>query len=681
MPLAKSVMVIFSFGFTLICSAQSSSPGNPLLIHSNTAIEFAKVDAAVVKASVADLTKISDVRVKKIIETAKGNTLAIFDELQYDITDLASKLQLISATYTDDSTRNAAEKGSEALAKYVSDLFLNEKLYKAVKKYASSPTANQLRPNQKKYLGEIIIGFENNGMKLDAADRKKLSAINEKIISFGIRFDKNIAEFKDSISLTDAELEGVPDDVRQKWKRPAGNYIIYINNPNYQDISRYAVSDAIRHSMLMKYFNRAYPQNIEMLDSLFYYRHLYANTLGFKSYAEYALVTKMAAKPSNVWNFEYDLINKLQPHVASDIDELKQLKHKLHPELTDTIYLWDLAYYKKQLLDAKYQLNTDEVKQYFEMSNTVKGMFTVYEKLFGLQIKEIKNAPVWFNKVRSFEMYKDGKKIGSFYFDFYPRPNKYTHFACFPISQYRMANGKEVLPVAALVCNFPEGNASEPTLMNHGDVITLFHEFGHLVHMMVVRSDIASQPFSLKPDFVEAPSQFLENWCWEYASLRLFARNYKTGQVLPESLFNKMKQSQVVQSSIANITQVYYGMIDFTYEDKYDSLKGRDINEVSKDLYKMMQIPFTEGTHFICAFGHLNGYGANYYGYLWSKVFAQDMFSVFQKNGVMDTNTGVRYRKSILEIAGSVDEMQMLRKFLGREPSNDAFMRSLGIKN
>jgi Zn-dependent oligopeptidase len=195
-----------------------------------------------------------------------------------------------------------------------------------------------------------------------------------------------------------------------------------------------------------------------------------------------------------------------------------------------------------------------------------------------------------------------------------------------------------------------------------------------------VRSDIASQPFSIKSDFVEAPSQFLENWCWEYASLKLFAKNYKTGEPLPESLFNKMKQSQLVQTAIGNITQVYYGLIDFTYEDKYDSIRGKSINEVSRDLYKVMQIPFPEGTHFICAFTHLNGYGANYYGYLWSKVFAQDMFSVFQKNGVMDTNTGIRYRKEILEIAGSIDETEMLRRFLGREPNSDAFMRSLGIE-
>jgi Zn-dependent oligopeptidase len=308
-------------------------------------------------------------------------------------------------------------------------------------------------------------------------------------------------------------------------------------------------------------------------------------------------------------------------------------------------------------------------------------MFTVYEKLFNIDIREVRNVPVWYSKVRSYEMYKDGKKIGNFYLDLYPRSNKYTHFACFPISEYRIANGKEVVPVSALICNFPDGNASEPSLLYHSDVVTLFHEFGHLVHSMLGRSDIASQgPFSVKGDFTEAPSQFLENWVWQYESLKLFAKHYKTGAVLPESLFKKMKQTQLVGVAIAYIRQAYLGILDFTYEDKYDSLKGKDIVEVSKDLTAMRQLPFVEGSHFVAGFTHLNGYAANYYGYLWSKVFAEDMFSVFKKKGVMDTQTGISYRKNILEKASTMEEMDMLRNFLGREPNSNAFLESLGIK-
>ncbi len=196
---------------------------------------------------------------------------------------------------------------------------------------------------------------------------------------------------------------------------------------------------------------------------------------------------------------------------------------------------------------------------------------------------------------------------------------------------------------------------------------------------MVVRSDLAFQPGTLKADFVEAPSQFLENFCWQYSSLKLFAKNYKTGAVLPESLFNKMKATEHVLDANYYMQQVYYGMIDFTFEDKYDSIRGMDLTAVTKILYRVTQIPFPEGTHMIAAFTHLNSYGANYYGYLWSRVFAQDIFSVFEKNGVMDAKTGERYRKQILEVAGSQQEMDMLRNFLGREPNSDAFMKSIGL--
>ena len=276
-------------------------------------------------------------------------------------------------------------------------------------------------------------------------------------------------------------------------------------------------------------------------------------------------------------------------------------------------------------------------------------------------------------------MFTGDRKIGSFYFDLYPRQNKYTHFACFGISAANLNGGNEILPVAALICNFPEAAAGNPTLLDHSNVIILFHEFGHLVHAMLVRSDLASQPASLKADFVEAPSRFLENFCWQYASLKIFAKNYKTGAPLPESLFNKMKATEHVLDALTYMQQLYYGLIDFTFEDKYDSIRGMDLTSVTRNLYRITQIPFTDGIHMIASFTHLNGYGANYYGYLWSRVFAQDIFSVFEKNGVMDPKTGERYRKEILQVAGSEQEMDMLRHFLGREPNSDAFMHSLGL--
>ena len=677
----KIYLSLFYFFFLTGVFAQTTILNNPLLVHSNQPIPFDKINAGTIRDAVSGVTRLSDERIDRIIASfasKPGNTLAAYDELLYDLNDLSAKLGLISESFTDDSARDAANNGFQTLSEYQTRLYLNEKLYRTLKSYANA-AVKTMKPNERKFISEQIRDFENNGMKLDSAGRLELQGISDRITTQSLLFDKNISTFRDSVEYDDAELTGVPDNIKQPWKTASGKYVLYINTPNEQSILRYADADATRKTMYIKYDNRAYPQNTLVLDSLFYYRQQYAGKLGYSSYAAYSLVDKMARTPANVWAFENNLSNKLAPNVTADLNEIRTIKHQLHPELPDSIFAWDQAYYKKKLLDTKYALNTDEVKEYFEMNNTIKGMFEVYRQLLGVTVKETSGVPTWYSKVKTFDMYKEGKKIGSFYFDLYPRENKYSHFACFPVGQARSYGGKEILPLAALLCNFTEASEGQPTLLEHGDVIILFHEFGHLVAHMLARSGIASQPFSLKPDFVEAPSQFLENFCWEYPSLKIFARHYKTGAVLPESLFRKMKAAEHVLDGLYYMTQLYYGKIDFTFHDKYDSIRGRDIYQVSRDLHPMVQYPFVDGTHMIASFGHLSGYAANYYGYLWSRVFAQDLFSVFLKNGVMDPKTGLRYRKYILEVAGSEEEMDMLRHFLGREPNADAFMKSIGL--
>ena len=667
-------------------SAQNQMLSNPLLIHSNNPIPFNKINAANIKDATSALIKVTDQRVKAITAIPAGkktvaNTLMPFDELNYDLNDLSAKISLVSSTYADDATRNEANDQIQVLGSYGSDLYLNEPLYKALKTFSLSATAKTLSPTQKKFLNENIIAFEINGMKLDQKGRDALKITNDKIIEFGNQFDKNIAEFKDSIEFSLADLQGLHEQTIKPWKRANGKYMLRINGPNYLDIMKYADIEATRRAMYLKYQNRAYPANMATLDSLFFYRQKLADQLGYKTYAEYALVTKMAKKPEKVWAFLDDLKDKLTPHVGPELDELKALKKEQHPEAAAVINAWDIYYYENRLLDSKYKLNSDEVKEYFEMNNTINGMFMVYQKLFNISIHEIKGLPVWSAKVKSYELDMDGKKMGTFFLDLYPRPNKYTHFETAPISAYRIANGKEILPVGTLICNFPEGTTTEPSILDHEDVITMFHEFGHLIHFLLCHPVIASQySFAVKGDFVEAPSQFLENFCWNYDCLKLFAKNYKTGEVLPKSLFDKMKAAQNSGVSIQYIRQVSLAMIDFTYEDRYNSIKKEGIDQVEKDLWTMNQTPYPIGSHFICSFNHLNGYGANYYGYLWSKVFAQDIFSVFEHHGVLDQATGVRYRKDILQEGAQEDEMDMLRHFLGRDPNSKAFLKSLGIK-
>jgi len=666
--------------------AQNSMLTNPILVHSNAPLQFNNWDTTAINSAVATVIKVSDTRIQKIIAIPAGkktiaNTLMAFDDLSYDLGDLGNKLSLVASTYANDAARNAANDQLQKLGSYGSDIFLNKPLYEALVSFSTSPAGRILSPTQQKFLKETLIGFEVNGMKLDQKGRDGLKAINDKIIYWGNQFDKNIAEFKDSIAFTAADLKGIPDAATQSWKRPDGSYMLRVTGPNYIEVMENAVNEKTRKAFYLKYMNRAYPKNIEALDSLFFYRQKLADQLGYKTYAEYALITKMAAKPENVWKFEDDLKDKLTPHVTTELAEFAALKKQLNPELTDDFQSWDGGYYRVKLLNAKYGVDNELVKQYFEMNNVVQGMFAVYQKLFNIDIHEVKGLPVWDPKIKSYELWMEGKKMGTFFLDLYPRPNKYTHFETAPIANYRIADGKEVLPVGTLICNFPEGTASQPSLLDHQDVITMFHEFGHLIHFLLCHPAISSQyAFAVKGDFVEAPSQFLENFCWNYDCLKLFAKNYKTGEVLPQSLFDKMKSAQKLGVSMQYIRQVYFGMLDFTYEDRYNSIKAKGIDQVEKDMWAMTQTPYPDSSHFICSFTHLNGYGANYYGYLWSKVYAQDLFSVFEAHGVLDQATGVRYRKDILQEGAQEDEMIMLRHFLGREPNSAAFLKSLGIQ-
>jgi thimet oligopeptidase len=280
-----------------------------------------------------------------------------------------------------------------------------------------------------------------------------------------------------------------------------------------------------------------------------------------------------------------------------------------------------------------------------------------------------------------FEVYQDKKLKGRFYLDLFPRDNKYGHAACFPIRNGKLTSEGYRIPTASLVCNFPRPTDENPSLMTHDQVNTFFHEFGHVLHHMSTTAALISQSgTNVSRDFVEAPSQIFENWTWNYDALKLFAKHYQTREVLPRELFDKMLAAKNVGSGMSASSQVLLGSYDMSLHDKYDPNGSKTTTELYKELQEDISlIDFVEGTHFQTAFGHLYGYGASYYGYLWSKVYAQDMFSIFEANGILDTETGIRYRDIILASGSSRDELQLVRDFLGREPDNKAFLKELGL--
>jgi thimet oligopeptidase len=445
---------------------------------------------------------------------------------------------------------------------------------------------------------------------------------------------------------------------------------------------KYSVSDEARKELAKKYKNKAADKNLDILKQILIERENMAKLLGYNTYAEYRTENRMAKNPQTVWKFENELKDKVRKKAEMDYAELLEVKRKYKNNLAiSTIESWEAAFYDNILLKEKYELDNQKLKEYFEVNRVIDGLFQITQHLYDLTFEEVNSPNVWHDEVRLFKVKENGKVVAQFYLDLYPRKNKYGHAAMFGMIPGKQLNNEYQLPTASLVCNFPKANEDMPALMLHDDVVTFFHEFGHLMHDLLTKSELSSQAgTNVARDFVEMPSQIFENWAWDYEALTLFAHHYKKNEVLPKELYDKMIASRNVGSGLHTIQQIFYGMLDLTYHDKYNP----NGNESTTDIVKRLQNEITlyrfhEDTHFEAGFGHLSGYAAGYYSYLWAKVFSEDMFSVFIQNGVMDKSTGLRLRKTVLEKGSSVDELDMVKEFLGREPSQDAFLKSIGL--
>jgi thimet oligopeptidase len=681
--------LLFCFVLTLpsIAADKNSSPTNPLLGKFNEIIPFADLTAGHIKEA-------TDVSIKEARESlAKLYTIPkeqrTFDNTMLELDNIYNKagnvygcVYLMNNTHPDDAARNTAQECNAEFAKFFNEISLDENLYRAVKDYSETAEAKSLTGYKARFVQKTVEDFERNGFALPKEKRDELKVINDKLSDLSILFQKNIAEVSDYLIVDETEIDGLQEDYKNARRQEDGKYKIDLTYPSYIPFMKFSNSESARKKLYTLYNNRAATKNPEVLIKVLILRQQMAELLGFKTYAEYRTGDRMAKTPQTVWDFENNLIDKLKEKARMDYDELLSVKRvKLGSDTINVIQPWESGYYNNILLKEKYELDQNLVKEYFETNNVIDGLFQITQNLFGVEFEEVKDPSVWHKDVRLFNVKQDGKIISRFYIDLYPRPNKYSHAACFPMIGSKETENGPQLPTATLVCNFPAPTADMPSLLPHGDVETFFHEFGHVLHSVLTKTKLSSQSgTSVSRDFVEAPSQIFENWVWNYESLKLFAKHYKTGEVMPEELFNKMLAAKNVGSGLANTQQVYYGILDFTLHDKYDPTSSQPVVEVMKELQnKITLYPYLEGTQMFASFGHLMGYAAGYYSYLWALVYADDMFSVFDKNGIMDKTTGLKYRDIILANGSSRDELEMVKEFLGREPSQDAFFKAIGL--
>jgi thimet oligopeptidase len=563
---------------------------------------------------------------------------------------------------------------------FVSTVFSRTDLYLLIQH--ARKNAKDLDAVDQKLLEDIFRSFVRKGAALDQEKREKVIAINKKISALGIAFHNNITNDNTTIALTAAELEGVPEAIMSRLEKDKeGRYLLRLRlASNYLSVMQNALDANTRRRVLLKFENIQGDTNTKIIEEILELRYQMASLLGYETFAHFVLEERMAKNPQNVFQFLNKLKNKVKLHMAKELAKLLELKRKEDPA-AHKIEPWDWRYYTNLLKKTEYAVDEEEVRQYFPLNHVVTSTFEIYQQLFNLRFDEISPARAWHEDVRLFAIRDQSTKqiLAHFYLDLFPRPGKYSHFAAFTIiGGQELPNNTYRRPVSAIVGNWPKPIGKEQPLLNTYQVTTFFHEFGHIVHQTLTRARYGMMAGTkVQRDFVEVPSQMLENWVWQPSMLKRMSRHHKTGQPMPDDLIVKMIRAKNMNVGLFTSRQLLFAAADM----RFHSEKGRiDTAKIwGEVMLDVMPVGYSPNTRQAANFGHLIGYAAGYYGYLWSKVYALDMFSEFAKKGLLNTELGKRYRQWILEPGGTRDPFELIRGFLGREPTFDAFYRDLGI--
>jgi thimet oligopeptidase len=610
---------------------------------------------------------------------SQKSTLLQLDLVQTDFNNLISPLIFLKDVSPEKNVRDYAEACNLEVQKLFVDIYTREDLFNVVKGIDNPKI--KLKKDEKILLEENLAGFKRNGLELEPSKRKVFIEKKKKLVALESEFQKNVAEWNETLEVTKEELEGLPKEYIESLKKTSsGNYILTLDYPTYFPFMDNAKNENARKKLEKKFQSRGGEKNKELLEEAIVLRAELAEMLGFKNHAEVVLDRRMAKNPKTVLDFLNKIKGKLQEHGKKEIATLLELKRKEenNPK-ANVIHSWDWRYYDNQLKKIKYEVDQEAIKEYFPLEKVLSGMFEIYQQLLGVKFVKITNGPVWHPSVQLYKVMKGQKILSYFYMDLFPREGKYSHAAAFTlVSGYKAPNGEYVKPVSSIVANFNPSTKDKPSLLPHKEVETMFHEFGHIMHQILTNAELGGlSGTNVKTDFVEAPSQMLENWVWEKEGLEKLSSHYKDGKPLPKELLEKLLNAKLVNIAIFYLRQLSFGFIDMEYHTSKKVDSTAVYHRIAKDV---MMIPLQEGTMPQASFGHLmGGYDAGYYGYLWSKVYAQDMFTRFQKEGLLSPKVGADYVKWILEPGGTEDPFKLISGFLGRKPNEDAFFKSLGL--
>ncbi|MDN3700563.1 oligopeptidase A [Vibrio artabrorum] len=676
---------------------------NPLLTFTDLP-PFSQIKPEHVKPAVEQVIEACRNKIEQVLE---GNTSPSWDNLVAPIEEVDDRLSRIwspvshmNSVVNSDELREAYESCLPLLSEYGTWVGQHKGLFEAYKEIKASEAFSGLNRAQQKTITDALRDFELSGIGLPADEQHRYGEISKRQSELGSQFSNNVldATMGWSKQITDvAELAGMPESALAAAQAAAESkeqqgYLLTLDIPSYLPVMTYCDNQELRKELYEAYVTRASDRgpnagkwdNTEIITEQLKLRHEIARMLGFSTYSEKSLSTKMAETPDQVLGFLNDLAVKAKPQGEREVEELRQFAEKEFG--VSELNLWDIAYYSEKQKQKLFEISDEELRPYFPESNVVSGLFEVLNRVFGMSVTEREGVDTWHESVRFFDIFDaTGTLRGSFYLDLYAREHKRGGAWMDDCRGRRITQSGELqTPVAYLTCNFNKPIGDKPALFTHDEVVTLFHEFGHGIHHMLtqVEAGAVAGINGVPWDAVELPSQFLENWCWEEKALSFISGHFETGEALPKEMLEKMLAAKNFQSAMFILRQLELGLFDFTLHTEYDPEVGARVLETLADVKsKVSVLPSLDWNRFSHSFGHIfaGGYSAGYYSYLWAEVLSADAFSAFEEEGIFNTETGNRFLNNILEMGGSEEPMELFKRFRGREPQIDAMLRHAGI--
>jgi oligopeptidase A len=624
--------------------------------------------------------------------TYKDILLAL-DQMTEPLDFAMALVRHLETVVTTPELRAAHNAVQEPVSAFYTSIALNENLWNAVKAVNASGEKENLSPVHQRYLQKTITGFRRAGADLDAADKKQLEELDVALTKATTKFSENVLDATNAyefLIFDEGKLAGLPESARMAARASAQSkgkegWRLTLQGPSYTAAMTYLDDGNIRHELWEASNKRATGgpyDNRALISEILSLRRRKANLLGYRDFADLVLEERMAHLGSQAQAFLEDLHSKTQPFFIVENRDLLEMGRSLGYE---NVNPWDVPYLAEKQRQVLYEFDEEELRPYFQLENVVAGMFDILSRVLGIQVIEEPNVPGWDPAVKYYRVEDagSGQLLGGFYADWFPRENKRGGAW---MDALVTGNPEAGRPHLGLICgNLTPPVSDAPSLLTHREVETIFHEFGHLLHHTLSLVPVRTLCGTNVPwDFVELPSQIMENWCMERDALRLFARHYKTGEAIPDELFQKMKRARTFRSANAQMRQLGFGMVDLKLHREYDPERGDNVLAYARDIYAQFSpAPLPDDYGMIASFTHLFAspvaYGAGYYSYKWAEVLDADAFTRFRREGIFNANTGLDFRRRILERGDSDDPAHLYRAFMGRDPDANALLERLGL--